>query len=125
MPQKKCKEMDGTSKNEEAQALRRHAHLILVVDDNTDAADSTAQFLRMIGYRTCTGYDGAQGIAITEELRPDAILMDVNMPRIDGFQAMRILRSKVWGAPSLLFLIALTACDQAHHRAECIASGCD
>jgi PAS domain S-box-containing protein len=79
---------------------------ILVVDDNRDAADSLAVLLGILGHTARTAYDGAAGMAAAAEFRPDAVLLDLGMPRVDGYEAARRIRAEPWGKG--LFLVALT-----------------
>jgi signal transduction histidine kinase/CheY-like chemotaxis protein len=79
---------------------------ILVVDDNTDAADSLAMILEIIGHEVRTAYNGEAGVAAAAEFRPDVVLMDLGMPRLDGYEAARRIRAEPWGHEP--FLAALT-----------------
>ncbi len=66
---------------------------ILVVDDNRDAADMLATFLRLMGHDVRTAYDGVEGVEAAELFRPDAILLDIGMPRLNGEDVCRHIRS--------------------------------
>lgn len=57
---------------------------ILCVDDNRDAADSMVSLLNLYGYEAIARYDGTSGLAAAEEECPDACLLDINMPNMDG-----------------------------------------
>lgn len=70
---------------------------ILVVDDNVDGADSLAEMLRFMGNETQTAYDGVAAIAAAETFRPDVILMDIGMPKLNGYEACRRIRGQSWG----------------------------
>lgn len=65
------------------------ARRILVVDDNRDSADMFATFLRLMGHDVCTAYDGVEGVEAAERFRPDAVLLDIGMPRLNGEEACR------------------------------------
>jgi CheY-like chemotaxis protein len=78
---------------------------ILVVDGNVDSAESMATLLQMLGYDARTAYDGHQAVACARALRPDLVLMDVDMPDPDGLAAARELRRLLGSA---LIMIAVT-----------------
>jgi signal transduction histidine kinase/ActR/RegA family two-component response regulator len=79
---------------------------ILVVDDNRDAAETLALMLRLEGNEVTTVFDGESAIAATAEFRPDVVLMDLGMPKVDGYEAARAIR-RDRKAPEVV-LIALT-----------------
>ena len=78
---------------------------ILVVDDNRDAAESLAMMLEILGHDVRVSHDGEAGVAMGSEFRPDVILMDLGMPKLNGYEAVRRIREEAWGRP---YLIALT-----------------
>lgn len=65
---------------------------ILVVDDLADAADSLARLLRAVGYEVHTAYDGPTAILAAERASPQLVLLDIGLPRMDGYQVARLLR---------------------------------
>lgn len=89
---------------------------ILVVDDNRDAAESLALILRILGHEVRTANDGLAGVAAAADFRPHVILMDLGMPRVDGYEAARRIRAETWGKTP--FIIALTGwgADQDRRR---------
>ena len=66
---------------------------ILIVDDYPDALDIWAMYLRALGYRVSTAGDGAAALAQAERLLPDLIVLDLELPRISGFEVARRLRA--------------------------------
>jgi PAS domain S-box-containing protein len=79
---------------------------VLVVDDNRDAAESLAMLLRIHGHEVLTAYDGDAGAAATAVFRPELILMDIGMPKLDGYDAARRIRAEPGGSEPIL--VALT-----------------
>jgi len=87
---------------------------ILIADDNRDGADSLAMLLQTMGHEVQTAYAGDEAVAIAEEMRPDAILLDLGMPRLNGYEACRDIRSRPWGRE--VVLIALTGWGQEEDK---------
>ena len=97
-------EMEGSSPSAHAPASARKR--VLVVDDNVDAAQSLAAYLRLEGHRVESALDGEAALRIAEVLRPDVAFIDLNMPRMDGAEVARRLRLTPWGRTARL--VALT-----------------
>ncbi len=93
------------------QAPRRR---ILIVDDNVDAASSLAMMLKMMGHDVRTSHDGFDGVAAATAYRPDLILLDLGMPRLNGYDACRRIREQPWGKG--MVIIALTGWGQEEDR---------
>jgi signal transduction histidine kinase/CheY-like chemotaxis protein len=83
---------------------------VLVVDDNVDAAQTLAQYLRLTGHRVESALDGEAALRIAEVLHPDVAFIDLNMPRMDGAEVARRLRLTPWGRRARL--VALTGMGQ-------------
>jgi PAS domain S-box-containing protein len=96
---------------------------VLVADDNLDAAESLAMLLTMMGHEVRAANDGAQAVEQADRFRPDLILMDVGMPKLDGLQAATQIRSFAWGATPVI--VALTGWGQEADRQRSKAAGCD
>jgi PAS domain S-box-containing protein len=96
---------------------------VLVVDDNRDGAESLALMLRLLGNEVYTAHDGLEGLEAAGRLRPDVVLMDVGMPRLNGLDATRRLREQPWGRA--MTVIALTGWGQECDRALSREAGCD
>jgi PAS domain S-box-containing protein len=78
---------------------------ILVVDDNRDAADACAAVLRLSGHHVQTAYDARQALELAEEFRPQAMLLDIGMPEIDGYKLARTIRKTGWGQNVMLVAV--------------------
>ena len=96
---------------------------ILVADDNSDALESLAMVLEIIGHEVRTAPDGDAAVAAAQELQPELILMDLGMPKMDGFEAARRIRAQPWG--SKLVLVALTGWGAEHDRRKTQEAGFD
>jgi CheY-like chemotaxis protein len=96
---------------------------ILVVDDNEDSAGSMARLLRLRGNEARTAHDGIDALEAAEDFRPEIILMDVGMPRLNGYEATRLIRARPWGRS--VTIIALTGWGQEGDRLQSRLAGCD
>ncbi len=96
---------------------------ILVVDDNRDSADSMALMLRLLGNEVVTAHDGVEAVEQAEAFRPEVVLMDVGMPRLNGLDATRRIREQPWGES--IVIIALTGWGQDGDRSQSKMAGCD
>lgn len=96
---------------------------ILVVDDNRDSADSLARLLELMGHQTAIAYDGPSAVETAEEYRPDAALLDVGLPGIDGYEVCRRIRAQEWGKD--IMLIAATGWGQPEDRRRSREAGFD
>ncbi|MDX1964367.1 MAG: PAS domain S-box protein [Pirellulales bacterium] len=96
---------------------------ILVVDDNTDAAESLALMLRMMGHTTQTAHDGRQALSVAEQFLPHVMILDIGMPHLNGFDAARHIRAAPWGRD--IILVALTGWGQPEDRFKSRAAGFD
>ena len=101
----------------------RKRRRILVVDDNQEASYALALLLRSLGHDVRTAEDGEEAIQVGEKMRPDAILLDLNMPRMDGYTACRRIRAAPWGRN--LLLVAVTARGEQTDRYHGIEAGFD
>jgi PAS domain S-box-containing protein len=95
---------------------------ILVVDDNVDSASSMAMMLELLGNEVHTAHDGLEAVALAEELRPQVVLMDIGMPKLNGYGATRRIREQPWGRE--MKIIALTGWGQDLDRAKSQEAGC-
>lgn len=96
---------------------------ILVVDDNEDAATSLAMLLEQLGHDVVTASDGEEGVTKAAAFRPHVVFLDLGMPRMDGAEAAKRLRTLPDGAQTVL--IALTGWGQEHDRQRTRAAGFD
>lgn len=96
---------------------------ILVVDDNTDAAASLSELLELTGHDVHTVHDGPAALEAAMRLRPDAVLLDIGLPGMNGYDIAREIRGQPWSRNVLL--VALTGWGQAKDRAMSREAGFD
>jgi signal transduction histidine kinase len=96
---------------------------VLVVDDNRDSADALALVLAADGYRVLVGYSGQQALDIAQQSQPDAIILDIGMPDMTGYEVARRIRQQPWGRDALL--VAMTGWGQAKDKERAKAAGFD
>lgn len=99
------------------------ARRILVVDDNEDAAESLAALLRLFGHEVDVALDGEQALTLAPEVRPDLVLLDLGMPRMDGHEVARRMRAAPWGGR--MKIIALSGFGDDADRERSLEAGCD
>jgi PAS domain S-box-containing protein len=96
---------------------------ILIVDDNEDGAASLAMLLQFGGHETYAARDGREAIEAAERLRPDAVLLDIGLPGLNGYEVCRRIRQQPWGKG--LMLVALTGWGQDEDRRRSKEAGFD
>jgi signal transduction histidine kinase len=96
---------------------------VLVVDDNADAADSLAWLLRHGDHEVRTAHDGRQAVELAHEFRPQAVVLDLGLPEIDGYEVARRLRQHADTRGALL--VALSGYGQQEHRRRSSEAGFD
>ncbi|MBC7603536.1 MAG: PAS domain-containing protein [Ramlibacter sp.] len=101
------------------------AHLrILVVDDNPDAADSMAKLLELSGHVVRIACDGLQAVEAAAHWTPDVVLLDIGLPKLDGYEAARRIRAQRNGGDGVM-LIATTGWGQDDDRRRSREAGFD
>ena len=100
-----------------------HGRRILVVDDNEDAARSMARLLQLVGNEVRMAHDGIEAVETADEFRPEIILMDMGMPRLNGYDATRRIRERPWGRS--VRIIAVTGWGQKNDKVRSQEAGCD
>lgn len=96
---------------------------ILVVEDNEMNMELVCDILEVNGYKVLKAEDAETGIEIAEKEKPDLILMDIQMPSMDGISAAKILKENQ--ATKDIFIVALTASVMKEKIEEILKSGCD
>lgn len=96
---------------------------VLVVDDNRDSADSMAMMIKMMGNDTCTAYDGEEAVAAAATFRPDVILLDIGLPKLNGYEACRRIRDEA--GDRKILIVAQTGWGQEEDRQRARDAGFD
>jgi len=92
----------------------KHGFRILVVDDNHDSALSLAMMLSIMGHETRTAHDGESAVDAAESFLPEVVLLDIGLPKLNGYEVAQRIRERAWGAS--MFLIAVTGWGQEEDR---------
>jgi signal transduction histidine kinase/CheY-like chemotaxis protein len=96
---------------------------VLVADDNRDAAASLAMLLEIAGHEVRTAHDGQEALALAASFRPDLLLLDIGMPRLNGYEVAERIRQQPWGAA--MRLIAVTGWGQDEDKRRSAEAGFD
>ncbi len=109
-----------TSRAEPVAQVRRN---ILIADDNQDALESLALMLRLEGHEVHCASDGEEALALAGQRRPEIVVLDVGMPKLDGCEVARRIRAESWGRGAVL--VALTGWGQDVDRRRSREAGFD
>jgi PAS domain S-box-containing protein len=104
-----------------AQSARGPHGKVLVVDDNRDAADSLAMVLASSGHTTHTAYGGEQALLLGDREHPDAVILDIGMPDMNGYEVAQRIRQTEWGCRALL--LAVTGWGQKEDVQRAVKAG--
>ncbi|HUQ29019.1 MAG TPA: ATP-binding protein [Usitatibacter sp.] len=103
--------------------VRGPALRIAVTDDNEDSAASMAGALRALGHDVRVAFDGTQCIDVCRGFQPQVLLLDIGMPKLNGYDTARIIRMEPWGAEMLI--VAMTGWGQEEDRRRALDAGFD
>jgi signal transduction histidine kinase len=106
-----------------AEGPARTQRRILVADDNNDALESLATLLQLSGHEVYTAANGAMALESAEQHRPEVALLDIGMPKMDGYEVARRIRAQPWG--QRMTLVALTGWGQDSDRRRSQEAGFD
>jgi CheY-like chemotaxis protein len=120
-PGVRTNQLGGETIPASAQPLPLLKPLILLVEDNETNIMTTRDFLQAKGYRMIVARSGFEAIEQVEQARPHLILMDIQMPHMDGLEATRLIRARESSARTPI--IALTALAMPGDRERCLAAG--
>lgn len=104
-------------------AMDLAGYRVLLVDDNPDASEPLSLLLQAKGHETRVAIDGASAISLADDFRPDCVLLDLGLPRMDGFEVARRLRERPYGGG--MVLVALTGWAGQEVRNKAAEAGFD
>jgi signal transduction histidine kinase len=113
----------SADRNPQRSLLSSRPRRILVVDDNIDAAQSLAFLLKAEGHDICVAHDGEQAFICAGDFRPDIALLDIGLPKLDGYAVAAAIRRESWGKNILL--LALTGWGQNDDKRRALEAGFD
>ncbi|HEU4931860.1 MAG TPA: ATP-binding protein [Pyrinomonadaceae bacterium] len=96
---------------------------VLVVDDNRDSAETLSMLLELMGNEISVAYDGEQALTIANEIKPDVVLLDIGLPKMNGYEVARQIRNEPWGSNPIL--VAITGWGQTEDKDLSRESGFD
>jgi len=96
---------------------------VLVVDDNHDSATTLAMLLKLSAHKVEKAHDGEEALEVAKSFRPDVILLDIGLPKLNGYEVVRKLREEPWGKS--IKVIALTGWGQEEDRQKSKEAGFD
>ena len=124
LPLAEARAATGASPTREASRAPALTHQrILVADDNEDAAATLAVLLNLMGHETRTANDGMEALEIAGLFHPEVALLDIAMPRLNGYETARRMRQEPWGRDMLL--VALSGWGQEADRLKSSSAGFD
>ena len=91
---------------------------VIVVDDVRDLADSLAMLLTLTGHPTRTAYNGLEAVQAAAAERPDVVILDLNMPVMDGFRAAREIRDRYPSPPPVLVAVSAISANSVQKRLD-------
>jgi signal transduction histidine kinase/ActR/RegA family two-component response regulator len=101
--------------------LRGGRQKILVVDDNIDGAESLALMLKLCGHDVAVAHDGVEAVAQAEAFRPNLILLDVGLPRMNGYEVVKQIRLRPWSSATII--VAVTGWGQIEDKRRAHEAG--
>jgi PAS domain S-box-containing protein len=96
---------------------------ILIVDDSRDGAASLGMLLSLLGHDTRTAHDGLEALELAEAFHPNVMLLDIGLPKLNGYDVCRRIRQQPWGKE--IFIIAVTGWGQEDDRRRAQEAGFD
>ena len=106
-----------------APPVEPHRCRVLVVDDNVDSAQTLGMMLDVLGHQTRLANDGMEAVRIAREFQPDLVLLDIGMPRLNGYEACRQIREQDWA--TAVTMVAVTGWGQDEDRRRSKDAGFD
>jgi CheY-like chemotaxis protein len=105
-------------KGAEEEIIPSSGRRILVVDDNRDSAISLGMLLQLMGNEVHTAHDGLEAVQAAEVFRPDVVLLDIGLPKLNGYEAARRIREQPWGGDTVLVAVTGWGQEEDKRRAK-------
>ena len=118
-----AEQLPKSAPNDDEKASPAAKCRILIVDDNSLGSKTAAMVLHAMGHEVATAGDGIEAVDYAETFRPDVILLDIALPRLNGLETARRIREQTWGKS--IFLIAVTGYGQDDDRRRSLEAGFD
>lgn len=118
-----ARQEDVSVREPRAPAATERRFRLLIVDDNHDVARSQAKLLRLLGHEVAVAFEGGEALREVAAFRPQAVLLDLGLPGMDGYEVARLIRGLPEGRDALL--IAQTGWGQEEDRRKTTAAGFD
>jgi signal transduction histidine kinase/CheY-like chemotaxis protein len=115
--------MSADQPSTQVSAAEQRRRRVLVVDDNHDSAQTLAMVLDVMGHETCVANDGLEAVRIAGTFRPDIVLLDIGMPRLNGYEACRQIRAQPWATD--VTMVAVTGWGHDDDRRRSRQAGFD
>ena len=96
---------------------------ILIVDDDSDGLSSLVMLLTMVGHDICAAQDGLEAVDAAANFEPHIVLLDLDLPKLNGYDVCRRIRQAPWGRD--MVIVAVTGWSDEEHRMEALAAGFD
>ena len=96
---------------------------VLVVDDNRDSVERLARLLQLHGHQVQTASDGVEAVQAAAAFRPNLVLLDIGLPKMNGYEAARRIRHHDWG--KRMVLVAMTGWGQDEDKRRALEAGFD
>jgi signal transduction histidine kinase len=123
LPSPARRAQQATDVNPQRSLLPSLSRRILVVDDNVDAAQSLAFLLQADGHEVRVAHDGEQAFIAASDFRPDIAMLDIGLPKLDGYAVAAAIRRELWG--EAILLLALTGWGQNDDKRRALEAGFD
>ena len=118
-----CGERDNLIPPPAPPPARVSTRRILIVDDNRDGAASLGMLLSRLGHENRLAHDGLEAFELAESFRPDLVLLDLGLPKLNGYDVCRRIREQPWG--KAMFIVAVTGWGQDEDRRRSEEAGFD
>ena len=96
---------------------------VLIVDDHADNVESLTMFVRLLGHEVDSARDGLEALEVARRFCPDLVLLDIGLPKLDGYEVAERLRAEEGGAK--MVLVAITGWSQDEEKVRAQEAGFD